>query len=288
MTRDKQKKRILELETDFEKTIYLIHLYLDRYKEIEYCCEVFQLPIDFLKDYFKSIDILDRQDELKMCTKCFEIKPKTSEYFYEKLDNVEGLNTNCIACKNKYCKGYYDVNAEVINAQSRLYHQEHWDTILPVKQAYNELHKEERKVKQHDYYEANKEELLAYGKEHRKTYDPLHKDERNEYHRNRRFTHPEKYRARRAKRRCAEANAIPPWVDYNEIEKVYYNAKVLEKQDGIKRHVDHIDPIQSDLICGLHVSGNLQILTDAENCSKGNKFKPYIIDSDGNITFIED
>ena len=46
--------------------------------------------------------------------------------------------------------------------------------------------------------------------------------------------------------------------------------------------MDHIDPLQAELVCGLHCFENLQVLPRGENRAKQNKFTPYRIDADGN------
>ena len=102
-----------------------------------------------------------------------------------------------------------------------------------------------------------------------------------------RQNNPDVINAKAAKRRCSKLNATPPWADLKKIRKFYKLAKELEAQDGIKRHVDHIDPLQHHLVCGIHTQENLQILTETENCSKNNKFTPYTIDENGVIEPVE-
>ena len=43
---------------------------------------------------------------------------------------------------------------------------------------------------------------------------------------------------------------------------------------GFKWEVDHIVPLQSKLVCGLHVHNNLQVITALENIKKHNKVWP--------------
>lgn len=84
----------------------------------------------------------------------------------------------------------------------------------------------------------------------------------------------EKELARSAKRRAAKRNAAVPWANQSKVEAIYAKAKELSDQLGEPFHVDHIVPITSDLVCGLHWEGNLQILRGFDNLSKGNKTWP--------------
>jgi hypothetical protein len=62
-------------------------------------------------------------------------------------------------------------------------------------------------------------------------------------------------------------NAFPEWASAEAIEAIY-----LSRRPG--EHVDHIFPLQSDWVCGLHHENNLQVLPAHENLSKSNKRLP--------------
>lgn len=59
----------------------------------------------------------------------------------------------------------------------------------------------------------------------------------------------------------------------NRIDHIYEEAKRL-RREGHDMVVDHIIPISNDLVCGLHVPWNMQILTRVENSKKNNRFNP--------------
>lgn len=69
----------------------------------------------------------------------------------------------------------------------------------------------------------------------------------------------------------AKLMAMPKWVDRKAIAEIYKKARDISKSTGIMHHVDHIIPLQGELMSGLHVHWNLQILTASENTAKGNR-----------------
>lgn len=71
-----------------------------------------------------------------------------------------------------------------------------------------------------------------------------------------------------ASRRSAQANALPSWADMEKIRELYAVARRERK------HVDHIVPLKSKIVCGLHCEANLRILDPKENRIKNNRYWP--------------
>lgn len=73
-------------------------------------------------------------------------------------------------------------------------------------------------------------------------------------------------------RQKKRAKSMPSWANRKAIQEIYLKARQLTIETGIRHEVDHIIPSNHKLVCGLHVENNLQILTEAENGKKSNKF----------------
>jgi hypothetical protein len=78
---------------------------------------------------------------------------------------------------------------------------------------------------------------------------------------------PEYRRAEARKRKISKSKRTPTWANQMKILDFY-----IKKPKGY--HVDHIIPLHSKLVSGLHVGNNLQYLPASDNLKKHNKFDP--------------
>lgn len=81
-------------------------------------------------------------------------------------------------------------------------------------------------------------------------------------------------RAYRAARRAACRKATPTWANAFFIQEAYRLAKLREKVCGGKWHVDHVVPLKSALVCGLHCEANMAVIPALHNHAKGNRTWP--------------
>lgn len=79
-----------------------------------------------------------------------------------------------------------------------------------------------------------------------------------------------------ASRFAAKMRAIPPWANRFLVDEAYDLASRRTCATGISWHVDHIVPLRSPEVCGLHVEHNLRVIPGVENMRKNNKSWPDI------------
>lgn len=77
-------------------------------------------------------------------------------------------------------------------------------------------------------------------------------------------------------RNATKACATPGWLtkaDRERIASIYAEAATKSAGSGIPHDVDHIVPLRSKVVCGLHVPWNLRAIPAHENRSKSNNFE---------------
>jgi 5-methylcytosine-specific restriction endonuclease McrA len=120
------------------------------------------------------------------------------------------------------------------------------------------------------YYEKNKELVKARA-------NARPKDEVSQYKQKYKQANPELYKALTSVRKRRHRSATPKWITTGQklaMRRLYLQAMELTKLTGERYVVDHIVPLISDAVCGLHVPWNLRVITQEENLRKSNKLEP--------------
>jgi flagellum-specific peptidoglycan hydrolase FlgJ len=182
---------------------------------------------------------------MKTCSRCKEVKCESGFYKSTKC----GLQSHCKECtrittdKSRITHPY----------DNKKYAERKAKWALENKDRVREVHRAgaARRSLDKDYVEKLREKHKAYKREN-----------------------TDKVNADGAKRRAMKLKSSPAFASKQFIQEIYTKAKVLTETTGIEHHVDHIVPLRSKLVCGLHWEGNLQILTAEENIKKSNKIWP--------------
>lgn len=175
---------------------------------------------------------------MKKCSKCS--MSKSALAFRPMARSADGLTAWCIECHKQASQEHYQRNKTERNAAAR-----EWRARNP-----NKANQASR-----EYHHRNRETRSGQYKEWAKLNGSL-----------RRLTS--------AKRKAAMLRAIPVWADLAKMKAVYREAGRIQDLTGVRMHVDHIVPLQSVLVCGLHCEANLQIIPAIENESKRNFWWP--------------
>lgn len=159
---------------------------------------------------------------------------------------------------SEYNRAYRLANAERISIRRKLYYYSNWERIRKErKTAYAEDQILRRKVLDNSAKRRKEKpaECAAAIAKWQKA-------------------NPARANAINKKHKAAKIRALPLWADLEKIQEFYSEAHRLTKETGVIHQVDHIVPLQSKLVSGLHVEANLRVIPKRENCSKQNRFWP--------------
>lgn len=146
-------------------------------------------------------------------------------------------------------------------AKSKDYKENRHARLEAMKRNYRDNAAEKKKYVA-EWQKRNKDKVRQYGINYRDKYrDRLKITEKARRERDRDY-----YLAKRHERIARQKRAVPGWFEREKIKKVFEKARVL----GFE--VDHVVPLKSDLVCGLHCWHNLQLLNKADNIRKLNRY----------------
>jgi hypothetical protein len=232
--------------------------------------------------------------ESKICTKCGVEKP-VSEYHKAKLGKY-GVKAICKPCNLTDFKKYREDNPDKRRVTQRNYQEKYKDEIKEKRDAKAEENCERARL----WYQSNRERARATASNWVKNNRARHREnclrwqkahpsvgtakalryrlrypERSlESGRKWRQNNKDRVNARKAARIAAKLRATPAWANHAKIREAYRQAKELTQRTGIAHHVDHIVPLRSKIVCGLHWEENLQVLPWKDNQLKGNRHWP--------------
>lgn len=180
---------------------------------------------------------------LKVCAQCKYLK--TFDEFHKRAASPDGLHRFCKTCVNTYTSEWRANNREAARKAVTRYRNRNSEAM-------------NAKARGYRYENADKAKLAVRRWQKNNT---------------------AVMNANKAKRRAAKLKATPVWADQSKITEYYFAADFLGMVTGIWHHVDHIVPLQSDIVCGLHWEENLQVLTAIDNLRKSNQRWPDMPES---------
>ena len=172
---------------------------------------------------------------------------------------------------------YREKNREALREKGRAYHADNRDKDA----AYYQANAERIKTRVRAYREANRERLSEYFRELDQT--PARREQNRARLRAWKKLHPDRVNADTARRQLRLRQAYVAWANDELIAEAYALAQLRTHITGIPWQVDHIVPLNNDLVCGLHCEANLQVIPAVANLAKSNDWWPDMPDAPAHL-----
>lgn len=176
----------------------------------------------------------------------------------------------CVECTVKSRDNWYENNKERAREKNILWHKNNPEAkrLRCAKWAANNRDKVRASIKAH--YLANPEKYAAY----RANWARANPEKMADHKKKWKLSNRPKVAADAMKRNAAKLRATPAWADSKAIEQYYIIAAFLTAELGVPFEVDHIVPLRSKIVSGLHAHTNMSISLAAWNRSKSNRWWP--------------
>lgn len=202
----------------------------------------------------------------KVCPKCGETK--LLEMFPRLSTSKTGRASHCKECKKVAAKA-----SDKTKAAAKAWYEANKERTLEEAKQDRTNNPEKYRALEAAKYERNCEKIKARVLDYQRRVPDVNRRAAKRY----RDANPHLGRAKAAKRRAIKLRATPCWAA-SEFEQFYvaeiYHLAQLRSEMCIEHHVDHIVPLISRKVCGLHCSANLRVIPAPENLAKSNKHWP--------------
>lgn len=203
----------------------------------------------------------------KLCPKCGETKPRSA---YGLRKNGKTLRSYCTECTNRTGRDWARRHRSQATKNCREWRKRNPARSLENERRWREANRDKVRQFSRNWYYNNPEKVRAATKKW--------------YYQNRGYaavkyrewvaSNPSRNSHNTAMYEARKNRAMPLWADSEQIAIVYEHRDAIANKEGAAYHVDHIVPLCSDLVCGLHVEDNLQVILASENQRKSNKTWP--------------
>ena len=197
---------------------------------------------------------------MKKCTKCGVIK-ELSEF------NSHGgrkKRPDCRDCQKNDKKLYYKKNKECINERGRLWYRNNKEWAITQHREYRARNEGQVFQLQKRYRDNNAEKRKADNARWRESHADQHRANAIKWSKNNRHM----VSVTNTKRRGQSRLATPEWANKFFMAEAYDLARRRTRCTGFKWHVDHVVPLRSKLVCGLHCEQNMEVIPAVDNLKK--------------------
>lgn len=190
---------------------------------------------------------------MKLCPSCNCVKPLSQ--FHRRADRPSGAVPRCKTCKAERAREYRARNPDSVKKRSLVWHHQNRDRSIANTVRWQKENADRHKARAAQWRTENRDRV-------------------SENFRQWAAANRAQIAAIKGRRRAAELRAVVGWSDPDVIATVYEQARATTLETGVPHNVDHIVPLQSKFVCGLHVHQNLRVLPKLQNTSKGNRWWP--------------
>lgn len=203
-----------------------------------------------------------------ICTKCAAEKQPSE--FHKDAKRKSGLRSDCKVCVTASSNAWAKNNPERHLERAKLWNKNNPERVKEIgfKRYYSNIPGARERAR--NYYALNKEKCCQASKKWKEQNSERAREKDRAWHKK----NSDLVAAYSSRRRAMRAKATPKWANESAIREFFNEAARKRLATGISWHVDHIVPLKSHLVCGLHVEHNLQVIPGSENDSKGNRFWP--------------